>query len=402
MATGEYVDDGAFTRQIGTLITNEISPNWHIKGLAIPPELKLVRGDHKTPNPFEYLKTHYTGWKGFDMIDTSIGGSLSVPSPYLKGELGSISAWGGVAYQDDMEMVMERCAKKIYEQLEKGVDVSCDVYEWKQTKDLVKGLGRLHLVAANFLDTLVVPKFRVISRGISRSQQAMDYITQAWLMERYGVTPLMHTLHGIVQELNRVANGRAVKIKVKSGFKKSRTLTTGSGTYADPHVTQGQTCATRGQWAVVFDQAVDASGLDMFTTQSFPRFAWEVMPFSFIFDWFVNVGGYLEDLENHQRFGRFIRGSCLSIGYKKQEFRQVSGITQDPYYYWPSGAVIDYTGTKSVVQKYASCSQTFFRRYVGKPLPSPRLPAFKTSLNAKRLLDALALMWGIAAKSRTL
>lgn len=109
-------------------------------------------------------------------------------------------------------------------------------------------------------------------------------------------------------------------------------------------------------------------------------FAWEVIPFSFVFDWFVGVGDYLEGLT--ALHGIELLRSSQSFE-KEMYFTRSAQMKQ-----W-----IENGHTRHA--PYFSRITGLYRAYQRVPItvdPLSLYPPFDINLNFKRLVDSLALM----------
>lgn len=65
--------------------------------------------------------------------------------------------------------------------------------------------------------------------------------------------------------------------------------------------------------------------------------AWELLPFSFVFDWFIPVGDYLSSLDATLGWD-FIGGSCTTVMREKHRCN-VLGVPPIPWTYWSKGSM---------------------------------------------------------------
>jgi hypothetical protein len=107
-------------------------------------------------------------------------------------------------------------------------------------------------------------------------------------------------------------------------------------------------------------------------------FAWEVIPYSFVVDWFYDVSSYLRNLE-----------TCLLYNS-----RFISGYKSELFVHRSKG-VASYKGNQGgEVHEIAAVSYgrtVQFQRSVLSSYPRPHAPTFKVQLGWERLLSAAAL-----------
>lgn len=130
-------------------------------------------------------------------------------------------------------------------------------------------------------------------------------VAQHWLELQYGWKPLMQDAHGAVELLNSsLDNGGFHYVRAKANHNdfaySAGTPGTGYG-YKQTRKTQTKFgCAFR------LDSASRA-GLAQTGLDNPALLAWELMPYSFVIDWFIPVGNYLEALNAFSGF-EFVNG----------------------------------------------------------------------------------------------
>jgi hypothetical protein len=122
-----------------------------------------------------------------------------------------------------------------------------------------------------------------------------------------------------------------------------------------------------------------AQTLSGFTSLNPASIAWENVPYSFVVDWFVDIGGYMRAAETAMLFrSRFIRGYVTQTQYVSMNERVNSSKR----------------GANDFVQcnMYASGVVVTVSRLLLMEFPFPRRPSFKADLGSGRLLNAAALL----------
>jgi hypothetical protein len=115
--------------------------------------------------------------------------------------------------------------------------------------------------------------------------------------------------------------------------------------------------------------------------------AWELMPFSFVIDWFVNIGGYVRDLETALVYDKyFVQGFRTTTSRVTLQYRCLCNYSI-PYgggVYWPEDRASGHWSFDMHRSKKD-------RALLGS-LPYPKLPVFNCNLGSGRLFNAAALM----------
>jgi hypothetical protein len=107
--------------------------------------------------------------------------------------------------------------------------------------------------------------------------------------------------------------------------------------------------------------------------------AWELTPYSFVVDWFYDVGGYLRNLETAMLHNSSFHSGYLTIGQAVQGSGTESGAGYNGPYYYKIDLAGSYTARK-------------FERTILQSMPFPRAPSFKAALGSQRLLSAASLL----------
>lgn len=212
-------------------------------------------------------------------------------------------------------------------------------------------------------------------RGISFQSQVREIFGQKWLEYRYGWMPLILSLQDAIKALDH-------QIKVGDLVKgRAYTLLEGSNSDVISLVTSDYVRSTtvhhewrvqvRG-WSAAEMKFQSAVQLDPLKT------AWEVVSFSFVVDWFIQVGSWLEAISPFA--SGVTLGSQLSI--QTNETIRLSGeltfIDNSNSFGQGNGSEVNmHVLTWHDYQRYAA---------------TPSLPGWNPRLNWKRNLDALALI----------
>lgn len=141
--------------------------------------------------------------------------------------------------------------------------------------------------------------------------------------------------------------------------------------------------------AYVKYQVIDESGFmnraHEFGIFDIPLATWELVPFSFVVDWFVPIGTWLQAVQ--PKFGVKVLDSGITVKHSKDVTRTLSG-------YAPSGSGV---GQWSTAPFPLGSSDGFeaqiYSRSIG--LPVPFLPVPDVKLNIQRLADAATLLKGV-------
>lgn len=150
-------------------------------------------------------------------------------------------------------------------------------------------------------------------KGLKASRRNwQDGITGAWLEWTFGVRPLVSDLQSAYDAYERLYDeGTRYRMIVASGYdtvqNKSPSVTTGSTSLGDRTIFTGlstQTSLAKVRYKATYERALDsdwnrpsaakAKELFGFSWSEFVPTVWELLPWSFLVDYFTNVGDVLE------------------------------------------------------------------------------------------------------------
>jgi hypothetical protein len=227
-----------------------------------------------------------------------------------------------------------------------------------------------------------------------RSRKARQHLSfsktlaQNWLELQYGWKPLLNDVSGSIRSVKAFAlNDRTVKLV--RGSSSERSTASFNVTKSGAVVGHGQT-TTRSVTRFVLRYKLN-DRLKAFAAQTgFTNplnLAWEILPFSFVVDWFVPIGPYLEMLTAFD-------GLTFWDGARTQFTRQ-----------WVS-AEVNFNGRNPPV---TGCDLrmggSYSRMYILTDrvklttFPSPKIPVFKNPISVTHAANALALMVAIFKKT---
>lgn len=246
-------------------------------------------------------------------------------------------------------------------------NLAVDLAEGKQTKQMV----------TSAMDTITSYARRIPFAPVS-------VMANAWLAYQYGWKPAMQTIYG-------VANFARTNL-LQRQIAHSKTISVNRSNY--PQLNQGRTILHTGtsSQTVRYGARMRVTNpplydLTRLTSLNPAVIAWELVPFSFVVDWFYDIGGYLADVETSLGMGY-----SLENIYKTYHTRAISTQTWSEvtfgYQMPPSGGSQAY----KVLLANGYCDQRTYARYPLSSLPPVPKPKWQPQLGATRILSGAALL----------
>lgn len=236
--------------------------------------------------------------------------------------------------------------------------------------------------------TKILKKANNIAKRTARNK-ALRYTRQsadAWMEARYGLRPMYYDAMGLYEAIQKPlrkldrATYRGSNSYTDEVSSTSTLQLVNNGTYANSVQLSRSSrlqinCRAGCLCSVNPETRADALGL-----YALPQTLWEEVPFSFIVDWFLNLGDVIGSFSPH--YGTNVLATWISTLKTETQTVSVSG----------SNPVYTDTSTYTAAGSFHSCvggRQTYVRTtYTRSPSPiKPILPSFSLRLSAAKLLD---------------
>jgi len=334
-----------------------------------------VKGNRKSPNPFNFTKTYRESVHGSVFATWTSNGRPGIES---RGNMG-IWALTPSLTPAMKTSVYNRALSNFNSKVRSEIDWSINAAQANQVRSSVdKLLGVVSFVLRfpkNPLrlsyDAFLNLKRHGVKGNFKRGAGLyLEYI--------YGVKPLIQDVFNTMTELNRdFDNGHEIRARGQETEQKSLPILDSGGGWIGRTEMEG-TYGVRfsARVAMPASHAILASN---FTTMNPAGFLWEAMPYSFVADWVVDIGGYLRNMETS-----VLHANSLKSGFWTESWK----ITSTDIYARDrveGQYTVSRTGT-------AASTQTGMVRHVLTGWPSPRNPHFRVDLGTQRLINAAALL----------
>jgi len=256
-----------------------------------------------------------------------------------------------------------RCLDKLTDKVRGGLDLSVDIAEAHQTKKMLKVTDQL----VGVYETAV------------RKYGPLKLASNLWLMNQYGIQPLLSSLYGAADESLRLVINKVSRHSARvSEIHRPRELqiNTVMGFFTLPT----KSARFKRSWTIGVDLLNRDVDLARWTSLNPISLAWETLPLSFVADWVFNVGGYLRNMETMVAYSSQFRSGYRTI--------------------LMVGDASFATAPRDIGPNYINRIETWkgnarlcaIDRIVLAAYPAPRLPSFDARLGSSRLLSAAALL----------
>lgn len=211
-------------------------------------------------------------------------------------------------------------------------------------------------------------------------------VANGYLQYRYGWRPLLGDVFDAADESLRVVTNRLMKVTASARIPEDRTYTRYTSFSGVPNVPVERKVKAGSfsgcKLGVSLEIPNSAFQLDRWTSLNPISIAWELIPYSFVVDWFLDIGSTLRNVETALLYNTQFRG-----GYKSEIWR--SDI-EDEISAWKSPPL--YGRQYLFHDVYGELYEVKFNRTILLSYPFPRRPTFKVDLGSAQLFSAAALL----------
>lgn len=318
------------------------------------------KGDFKRPNAHSY-ETYSCTWPHGFFLRT------------LKADRRYWQRWDGCLNDKQVDPyllpafpsnVYNNALDKLYEQLRGSLDLSVDLAQTGQTAKLLKDIRKVETYTSSFRS------LRSLVRGVASAR--LGYV--------YGVKPLLSSIYGTLDSMLDNVGGNLLTCKGRASdrFGLPEVWLSAAGTswnlYRPAVKIAEHRCEIQCRYITAGSDPAKWTSLNPMSI------AWELTPYSFVVDWFLDVGNYIRNYETSLLYNnQFVDGYVTKVSFFDCEFATGAAAWSDATY--------DYLCDLRGAQSRKRLSRT-----VLTASPMPELPSFKADLGSGRLLNAAALL----------
>ena len=210
-----------------------------------------------------------------------------------------------------------------------------------------------------------------------KAKSVAQFLSDNWLSYRYGVRPIVMDVQNGMKALKYYNDKQPKRFTARGSASDSDTRTSnyGLGVYSCEHQTKFEMNVRAGV-LYELEEGYDVFGVNY---SQIPVAAWEVIPFSFVADWFVNIGSYVEAITPKSGARELARWTTTKE-VKTSDFSCIRTSVASPRELFGQAPGLEYLQTTSVTRVPSGT--------IG--LVRNRLP-FTGDIGTKRIVDAFAL-----------
>lgn len=392
------------------VLVTDVSPSgdivnldfWTSPGFSSLQPGPMVKGDFRTPNSWSYFKHNVEYIHGTYRRSNTVGSRTYVGT--------ILEASGAVTYDSSRHRTLAYNAAldRLLNKLSSSLNLAVSAAEGKQT---VKMLNLVQVYTGIVADMKrswkreLADKMRKFKsrRSLKRAmrnwqrgvklrhprhywprpidkglvQSASSAAANGYLMFTYGLSPLISDIRGIAENL--VGWSREIEVAGGTGISsfnaKQRSVVAleGRNHVGTCRRTGFIACKLKVRARTRFD-----SDLSKWSSMNPLLIGYELLPFSFVFDWVVDLGGYMANLEKSIVFGADFRdgyASFLEVNRCRMDYR--TRVTNNGVFR---------------LEAVGFDEQISFDRTLLLSFPKPAFPRFEPDLGSRRLLSAASLL----------
>lgn len=374
----QYSDPSYDTYASGQTVRGQSGSCSVYESLIVPSSGQL-HGDFKTPNPWSFKKVNSTGFRSHAVLtspDQATPGQFISCSGGHRSILDStdmITAWGTPTWSNAINQAAGALSSKVRGDL----DLSIDLFQWKQTAKLVDRIWNLSRTLERSW------------RNVKRRQGPVKEIANLYLEWTFGLAPTLDTLFGLVKKINSDGlsgeglihcRGRGKTTDLFVGTSSSVVYVNGPYYSFSAPILYNQTSEYRCQYDIYLKPELSQwQKIGEYATLNPVSWIYESVPFSFVLDYFWNFSRFLRSMETAMLHSARFHSGTVTYTLLQRTTPVTSQLLS------PDG-LVKLAGT--------SGSHTFkgLDRYVLSSFPVPSLPSFDIQMGARRMVNVAALL----------
>jgi hypothetical protein len=383
----EIIDfDGTVTHTGPTLETSS-GGSWLRNSVNTPGYRREMRAGKRLflpMNPFEYQNDKHWGSSSSSNLTVT---RLSDKAVYTDDEWGIwVNNNTGFLFPFDSDVwsrLTSQATKTLLKRLKNSsVNVGVAVGEGRQTINLIadsaRKIAKSFIALRNGNIRQAAINLGVSPKGRTEANSVRSSLAQNWLALQYGWKPLLNDVYGAAEFLAKHVNPVMRSRVTGSAFIGKTRKDVTSLSHLD--LVDSQTDMYNVKYIVYFSEPLGGSPPKALGLVNPAAILWELMPYSFLVDWFLPLGSYFENLD--ATTGLVFDKGCLTLFGRASATRMSIGKTFES-----GGNRYAYRFN----EKYGG-SRVYCKRTKLLAFPEAEFPRFKNPLSFGHVTNALALV----------
>lgn len=289
----------------------------------------------------------------------------------------------------ERDALYNQALNRLNERVRGGLDLGVSLAEAGQTARMTGALARVLTFARNPASWHRPGQGRGPS-GLGTTQD----VANGWLQWQYGWRPLFNDVFGAADEALNIATKTISSVKGSAKRPVKGLGVIDRGNFLGRQDWKWINTAT-GSQACTIRLVVELPGatLDRWSSLNPVSLGWELVPYSFVVDWFYDVGSFLRNAETALLYdSRFLKGYVSEVF--GADIEEIS-LAEEKFFPTANPPRIDYQSGSVATSKVRKFYRTVLTSY-----PLPRPPTFRGSLGSEQLFSAAALLRQILGKQK--
>jgi hypothetical protein len=347
----------------------------------VEPGISRTRGKpFRKPNSWSWSVNYQETWSFSDYLTVHFG-----TSSFAIQNSGNIAGADSTKepLNDGRDACYNQALNRLNDQVRGGLDLGVTLLESGSTKRMIQSVGKV-ISAARKARTLGGLSSRRPRRGQKPGELGSTRdIANGWLQWQYGWRQLLQDVFNAADESIRVVTSKLQSVRGSA----SRPIGTHYGYQRDMLGFRWNVDGHQeGRNACKITVILDVPNFDpaRWTSMNPISLGWELIPYSFVVDWFIDVGSTLRNIETGLLYNNSFVEGYVSELFISHTYETISG----------SGIPISDPSTSTQLQ--GTITAYWLRKTFGRSLlssyPLPRPPSFKVDMGAQRCFSAAALL----------
>lgn len=280
----------------------------------------------------------------------------------------------------DHTVVRSKALDRLNDQVRGGLDLSIDILEHGQTTRMLNETAKTITFANAHKPRGGYP----VPGPLRRINDVSYALANGYLQFKYGWKPLLSDVFDAADESIRYTMNQLQRFKATAKNHEEReTLWSASvdGVSGVPIIVKWKGVQFA-KYQVVLEIPPTSFDIARWTSLNPVSMGWEIIPYSFVVDWFFDISSYLRNFETACYYSKQFRRGFVSSGviwFTETDFKEFVKVAFD--------------GSKDKISGLAASSKTIdFRRDVLSSYPFPSLPRLTVDLGASQMASAASLL----------